>query len=89
MQKPVMGFPATSQDNYQLNVINILRHGARSFGKQEVVSVRLDGSKLRFTYKDTYNRVKRLGNALTGIGAKVGDPGERQFARNPKRGRRA
>jgi fatty-acyl-CoA synthase len=73
MQKPVMGFPATSQDNYQLNVINILRHGTRSFGKQEVVSVRPDGSKLRFTYKDTYNRVKRLGNALTGIGAKVGD----------------
>ncbi len=71
--KPIMGFPATSQDDYQLNVINILRHAARTFGRQEVVSIRLDGSRLRFTYKDTYARVKRLANALTGIGAQVGD----------------
>lgn len=68
-----MGFPATSQDDYQLNVINILRHAARSFGRQEVVSIRLDGSRLRFTYEQTYERVKRLGNALTGLGAQIGD----------------
>ena len=73
MKKPVMGFPATSQDNYQLNVINIMRHAARSFGRQEVVSIRLDGSKLRFSYTDVYDRVKRLGNALTRMGADVGD----------------
>ena len=71
--KPIMGFPATSQDDYQLNVTSILRHAARSFGRQEVVSIKLDGSKLRFTYKEVYARVKRLGNALTGIGAQVGD----------------
>jgi fatty-acyl-CoA synthase len=71
--KPIMGFPATSQDDYQLNVTNILRHAAKSFGRQEVVSIQLDGSKRRFTYKDVYARVKRLGNALTGIGAQVGD----------------
>lgn len=71
--KPIMGFPATSQDNYQLNVTNILRHAAKSFGRQEVVSIQLDGSKLRFTYKEVYARVKRLANALTGIGAQVGD----------------
>ncbi|MCU0598541.1 MAG: long-chain fatty acid--CoA ligase [Desulfobacterales bacterium] len=73
MLKPIMGFPATSQDNYQLNVINILRHAARSFGRQEVVSIKLDGTKLRFSYNDVYDRVKRLGNALTGIGAQAGD----------------
>lgn len=71
--QPIMGFPATSQDDYQLNVTNILRHAAKSFGRQEVVSVQLDGSKLRFTYKEVYARVKRLANALTGIGAQVGD----------------
>ncbi|MCD6585453.1 MAG: AMP-binding protein, partial [Desulfobacteraceae bacterium] len=71
--QPIMGFPATSQDDYQLNVTNILRHAAKSFGRQEVVSVQLDGSKRRFTYKEVYARVKRLANALTGIGAQVGD----------------
>lgn len=71
--KPIMGFPSTSQDNYQLNVTNILRHAARSFGRQEVVSIRSDGSKLRFTYKEIYARIKRLGNALTSLGAQVGD----------------
>ncbi|MBC2717795.1 MAG: long-chain fatty acid--CoA ligase [Desulfobacteraceae bacterium] len=71
--KPIIGFPATSQDNYQLNVTSILRHAAKSFGRQEVVSIRPDGTKLRFTYKEIYSRVKRLGNALTTIGAEVGD----------------
>jgi fatty-acyl-CoA synthase len=71
--KPIMGFPSTSQDTYQLNITNILRHAARSFRKQEVVSIRPDGTKLRFTYDDIYTRVKRLGNALLGIGAQAGD----------------
>ncbi len=70
---PIMGFPATSQDDYQLNVIRILQHAARSFGKQEVVSIRPDGTKLRFTYQSTYDRVKKLGNALSAMGAEIGD----------------
>ncbi len=72
-KNPIMGFPSTSQDDYQLNVLNILRQAARSFGRQEIVSVRLDGSRLRFTYQETYSRVKRLANALTAIGAEIGD----------------
>ena len=71
--KPIMGFPATSQDDYQLNVTRILQHAARSFGRQEVVSIKLDGSRSRFTYAQTYGRVKRLANALTTIGAGLGD----------------
>lgn len=71
--KPIMGFPSTSQNNYQLLVTNIMRHAARSFGRQEVVSVRPDGTKLRFNYTDTYQRIKRLGNALAGIGVGTGD----------------
>ena len=70
---PIMGFPATSQDDYQLNVIRIMQHAARSFGRQEIVSIRPDGTKLRFTYQSTYDRVKKLGNALTALGAEVGD----------------
>ena len=71
--KPIVGFPATSQDDYQLNVINIMRQAAKSFGRQEIVSINLDGSRKRFTYRDTYTRTRRLANALTGIGAEVGD----------------
>lgn len=73
MNKPIMGFPATSQDAYQLNVTNIIKHAARSFGRQEIVSIQLAGERLRFTYAQTYDRVKRLANALTGIGAKIED----------------
>ncbi|MFH2067546.1 MAG: long-chain-fatty-acid--CoA ligase [Pseudomonadota bacterium] len=72
-RKPIMGFPSTSQDDYQLNVLNILRQASGSFGQQEIVSIRLDGSRRRFTYRETYARVKRLANALTGIGAGIGD----------------
>lgn len=34
--EPVRGFPSTSQDNYQLNIINIARHGVRNFSSQEI-----------------------------------------------------
>lgn len=54
--KPIMGFPSTSQNDYQLNVLNIMHQAAKSFGRQEIVSIRLDGSRLRFTYKDTYTK---------------------------------
>jgi acyl-CoA synthetase (AMP-forming)/AMP-acid ligase II len=72
-RKPVMGFPSTSQNDYQLNVLNIMRQATKSFGRQEIVSIRLDGSRLRFTYKETYTRIKKLANGLNSIGAEVGD----------------
>ena len=34
MDKPIMGFPATSQDDYQLNVINIIKHAAGALSSQ-------------------------------------------------------
>ena len=70
--QPIMGFPATSQDDYQLNVTNILRHAARNFGRQEIVAYHLAGVQ-RTTYGDTYRRVRRLANALKKIGAETGD----------------
>jgi fatty-acyl-CoA synthase len=73
MRSIVNGFPATSQDDYQLNVTNILRQAAGSFGSQEIVSRRHDGSMLRYTYKEAYGRIQKLANALGGLGINVGD----------------
>ncbi len=71
--KMVKGFPATSQDDYQLNVTNIIRQAARSFGGQEIVSRKHDGTLFRYTYKDAWDRMGRLANALTTLGVGVGD----------------
>lgn len=71
--KVVKGFPATSQVSYQLNVTNILKHGARNFGKQEIISRKLNGTFFRYTYKDSYERVKRLACSLGSLGIEVGD----------------
>jgi fatty-acyl-CoA synthase len=53
----IKGFPATSQVSYQLNVTNILKHGARSFGKQEIVSRKHIGTIFRYTYGGAYERI--------------------------------
>ena len=71
--KIINGFPATSQINYQLNVTNILKHGARNFGRQEIVSRKHDRTIFRYTYRDAYERVKRLASSLSTLGIKVGD----------------
>ncbi|MFX0121170.1 MAG: long-chain-fatty-acid--CoA ligase [Promethearchaeota archaeon] len=71
--KIVQGFPATSQVNYQLNVTNILKHGARNFGKQEIVCRINDGSLFRYTYNDCYKRVMCLANSLYSLGIRIGD----------------
>ena len=70
--KIVKGFPSTMQDDYQLNMINIIKHGARNWAKQEIVTKKADGL-LRYTYKDAYERIKRLANALNGLGVEIGD----------------
>ncbi len=73
--KLVKGFLADPEgkDNYQLNVINFMKHAIRSFARQEIVSRKLDGSLFRYTYKDSYERMQRLANALVSIGVKVAD----------------
>lgn len=70
--KLIKGFPSTSQDDYPLNVTTIVRHSIRNFAGQEVVSKRRDGL-FRYTYKDAYDRMQRLANALEGLGVKPGD----------------
>jgi fatty-acyl-CoA synthase len=69
----IQGFPATSQSGSQLNVINIIKHAARNFARQEIVSRNPDGSLFRYTYKDAYNRTQRLANALITLGVEAGN----------------
>ena len=70
--KIVKGFPSTMQDDYQLNMINIIKHGARNWAKQEIVTKKPDGM-FRYTYRDAYDRIKRLAGALDGLGVGIGD----------------
>ncbi len=52
---------------------NIIRHAARSFADQEIASRKHDGTIFRYTYRQAYDRVGRLANALAGLEVKVGD----------------
>ncbi|UCF94113.1 MAG: long-chain-fatty-acid--CoA ligase [Desulfobacterales bacterium] len=69
----VKGFPATSQDDYQLNMINIIKQAVGSFGAQEIASRKNDGTMLRYTYAAAYQRMQRLANGLREIGVGVGE----------------
>jgi fatty-acyl-CoA synthase len=71
--KIIKGFPATTNKEYQLNVINLIKHGVRNYGKQEIVSRKHDGTLFRYTYMDAYKRMQRLGNSLNTLGIKPGD----------------
>ena len=71
--KLVQGFPATSQDGYQLNVTNIIKHAARSFGDQEIAKPKTRWDYLSVHLPKAYDRIGRLANALAGLGVKVGD----------------
>ena len=71
--KFVRGFPSTMIDDYQLNVISILKHAAKWWGEREIVSRNLDGSIFRYNYEKAFERVCRLANALESLGVGVGD----------------
>jgi len=71
--KIIQGFPSTSQINCQLNVTNIIKHGSRNFGRQEIISRKHDGTFFRYTYKEAYERIQRLASSLASIGVEVGD----------------
>ncbi len=71
--KFIKGFPSTMNDEYQLNVINILKHASERYGNTEVVSRNHDGSMFRYTYREAFERVKRLANVLEQLGVEPGD----------------
>ncbi|MBY9018707.1 MAG: long-chain-fatty-acid--CoA ligase [Candidatus Lokiarchaeota archaeon] len=67
------GFLADPGNNYQLNVTKLMEHAIRNFSRQEIISRRNDGTLFRYTYKDSYIRMKKLANALESLGIKIGD----------------
>ena len=71
--KILKGFPADPEGNYQLNLINMMKHAIRNFARQEIVSRKIDGTLFRYNYAESFERMQRLANALKSIGVKVGD----------------
>ena len=67
------GFPSTSGDDYQLNVISILRNAYKTFPEVEIASRNLNGTIFRYNYRHAYERIQKLANALERLGVKPGD----------------
>jgi acyl-CoA synthetase (AMP-forming)/AMP-acid ligase II len=59
--------------DYQLTMDRILEHANRLFPHKRITTMRPDGSLHRYTYADTYRRVKRLAKALVKLGVEPGD----------------
>ncbi|MEM0439897.1 MAG: long-chain fatty acid--CoA ligase, partial [Sulfolobales archaeon] len=57
---------------FMLNIRHILERARLYFGRKEVVS-RTDEGYVRYTYRDMFDRVCRLINALEGLGIGYGD----------------
>ncbi len=68
----IRGFPSTTMDDYQLNLINILKHAALKFGKRTIVS-KLGDESVRYNYSEAFRRVKKLTSALENLGYGVCD----------------
>ncbi|MDO8300989.1 AMP-binding protein, partial [Lacisediminimonas sp.] len=68
-KSPVMG----QMMSQPLLISNILRHADRYFGKNEIVSRRVEGDIHRYTYHDCHTRARKLANALGALGVKMGD----------------
>jgi len=71
--KIVKGFQFDKQENYQLNIINLMKHAVRNFSRQEIISRNKDGTLFGYKYKEAYERMQKLANGLESIGIKVGD----------------
>jgi len=68
-QSPLMG----QMMSQPLLISSIIRHADRQFGKNEIVSRRLEGDIHRYTYRDCHKRSRQLANALKKLGVKIGD----------------
>ena len=68
----IMGTPSTMGDDEQLTTTRLLRDAARSFGDQEILYRTDDGAWQRTDYAATWDRVLRMGSALSGLGVGPG-----------------
>lgn len=60
MQKPML-------------ISSIIEHADRYFGQSEIVSRRVEGDIHRYNYTECHRRSKKLANALSNFGVKIGD----------------
>ena len=65
MQGLMMDFPLT--------ITSIMEHAERVHGAQEIVSVTRDNPRHRYTYADSFARVRQLANAMNGWGLSQSD----------------
>jgi acyl-CoA synthetase (AMP-forming)/AMP-acid ligase II len=56
-----------------LLISSIIEHADRHFGKNEIVSRRVEGDIHRYTYRDCHLRSKKLANALSQLEIEIGD----------------
>ena len=68
-QSPLMG----QMMSQPLLISSIIRHADRQFGKNEIVSRRVEGDIHRYTYSDCHKRARQMANALQKLGIKMGD----------------
>ena len=68
-RSPLMG----QMMSQPLLISSIIKHADRYFGKNEIVSRRVEGDIHRYTYHDCHTRARKLANALTGLGVQMGD----------------
>ncbi|MBI3283993.1 MAG: fatty-acid--CoA ligase [Burkholderiales bacterium] len=54
-------------------ISSIIEHADRYFGKNEIVSRRVEGDIHRYNYSECHRRSKRLANALRQLGVQLGD----------------
>ena len=68
-RSPLMG----QMMSQPLLISSIIKHADRYFGKNEIVSRRVEGDIHRYTYRDCHTRSRKLANALQGLGVQMGD----------------
>jgi len=66
---PVLG----QMMNKPMLISSIIEHADRYFGKNEIVSRRVEGDIHRYNYSECHRRAKRLANALKKLEIKLGD----------------
>ncbi|MBC3915890.1 fatty-acid--CoA ligase [Undibacterium sp. CY18W] len=54
-------------------ISSLIEHADRYFGKNEIVSRRVEGDIHRYNYTECHKRAKKLANAFAGMGVKMGD----------------
>jgi fatty-acyl-CoA synthase len=57
----------------QLLISSLIVHANRHHGDTEIVSRRVEGDVLRYTFRDRHRRARQMANALTNLGVKTSE----------------